>query len=166
MSQSAIASLFQCLSQGVYVVGVAGEGCCNAFTAAWVMQVSFDPPMLALGINPHHRSYGLLEQGKAFSVNVLKKDQLELAAHYAEPASADKLALVDWVPGHAGVPLLNDALAWFECQWAGECPVGDHVLVWGRVVGGKILDAAAEPMLYRDTGAMDGAAALFPDKLG
>ena len=47
-----VAALFQRLTQGVYVVGVA------PFTAAWVMQVSFDPLLLALGINPHHSSMG------------------------------------------------------------------------------------------------------------
>lgn len=161
-----LAALFQRLTQGVYVVGVAHGEQHNAFTAAWVMQVSFNPLMLALSINPHHSSYGLLEQGKAFSVNVLKKGQLELAAHYAEPASADKLALVEWVPGRSGVPLLNDAMAWLECEVAGECQAGDHVLVLGRVINGKLLDAAAEPMAYRDTGAMDGAAALFPEAFG
>ena len=75
-----IAALFQRLTQGVYVVGVAHGEVRNAFTAAWVMQVSFDPLLLALSINPHHSSYGLLRDGRAFSVNVLKKGQLELAA--------------------------------------------------------------------------------------
>ena len=41
---------------------------------------------LALSINPHHSSYRLLKEGQAFSVNVLKKGQLELAAHYGGPA--------------------------------------------------------------------------------
>ena len=45
-----VAALFQRLTQGVYMVG--------GFTAAWVMQVSFDPLLLALGINPHHWSMG------------------------------------------------------------------------------------------------------------
>ena len=36
----------------------------NAFTAAWVMQVSFDPLLLALSINPHHSSYRLLKEGR------------------------------------------------------------------------------------------------------
>jgi flavin reductase (DIM6/NTAB) family NADH-FMN oxidoreductase RutF len=44
--------LFQRLTQGVYVVGVAHEEARNAFTAAWVMQVSFDPLLLALSVNP------------------------------------------------------------------------------------------------------------------
>jgi flavin reductase (DIM6/NTAB) family NADH-FMN oxidoreductase RutF len=70
MSRS-IAALFQRLTQGVYVVGVAHGAVRNAFTAAWVMQVSFDPLLLTLSINPHHSSYRLLKEGRAFSVNVL-----------------------------------------------------------------------------------------------
>ena len=50
----------------------------NAFTAAWVMQVSYNPLLLALSINPSHSSYLLLKDGQSFSVNVLKKDQLNL----------------------------------------------------------------------------------------
>jgi len=106
-----IAALFQRLTQGVYVVGVAHGAVRNAFTAAWVMQVSFDPLLLALSIDPHHSSYGLLNEGRAFSVNVLKKGRLELAAHYGRPAGPDKLALTKWTTGRVGVPLLREPLA-------------------------------------------------------
>jgi flavin reductase (DIM6/NTAB) family NADH-FMN oxidoreductase RutF len=166
MSDS-VAALFQRLTQRVYVVGVSHGELRNAFTAAWVMQVSFDPLLLALSINPHHSSYGLLKEGQAFSVNVLKKSQLDLAEQYGLPASADKkLALTEWTMGHFGLPSLREALAWLECQVVDEHPAGDHVLVLGKVINGKLLDSQAEPMTYRDTGAMDGAAALFPDAFG
>ena len=158
--------MFQRLTQGVYVVDVAHADVRNAFTAAWVMQVSFDPLLLALSINPHHSSYGLLREGRAFSVNVLKKGQLELAAHYGARAGPDKLASLQWTMGRIGVPLLLESLAWFECQVVGEHPAGDHVLVVGKVVDGKLLDSKAEPMTYRETGAMDGAYALFPKAFG
>ena len=36
-----------------------------------------------------------------------------------------------------------------------------HDIIWG--FDGKLLDANAEPMTYRETGAMDGAATLYPD---
>ena len=143
---SSIAALFQRLTQGVYVVGVAHGELRNAFTAAWVMQVSFDPLLLALSINPHHSSYGLLKEGRAFSVNVLKKGQLELATQYGRPAGPDKLALKEWTTGRMGVPLLLESMAWFECQVMGEHPAGDHVLVLGKVIDGKLLDSKAEPM--------------------
>ena len=161
-----IAALFRHLTQGVYVVGVAHGEVRNAFTAAWVMQVSFDPLLLAVSIDPHHSSYGLLKEGRAFSVNVLKKGQLELAAHYGRSVGPDKLALMEWTTGRIGAPLLLESLAWFECRVVGEHLAGDHVLVLGKVIDGKLLDSKAEPMTYRETGAMDGASALFPDVFG
>jgi len=161
-----IAALFQRLTQGVYVVGVAHGDVRNAFTAAWVMQVSFDPLLLALSINPHHSSYRLLKEGRAFSVNVLKKDQLDLAEHYGRPARAHKLAGTELTTDRLGLPLLREALAWFECQVLREYPAGDHVLALGKVIGGELLDSEAEPMSYRQTGEMAGASALFPDVLG
>jgi hypothetical protein len=53
--------------------------------------------------------------------------------------------------------LLREALAWFECKVVNEYPAGDHVLLLGKVVGGKLLDSEAEPMSYRQTVEMDGA---------
>jgi flavin reductase (DIM6/NTAB) family NADH-FMN oxidoreductase RutF len=161
-----IAALFQRLTQGVYVVGLAHGQARNAFTAAWVMQVSFDPLLLALSINPQHSSYALLKQGGAFSVNVLKKGQLDLAARFSQAARADKLASIAWTEGRTCAPLLQGCLAWFECRLVSEHPAGDHVLALGRVIDGRLLDAEAEPMIYSETGALDGASALFPDAFG
>ena len=73
---------------------------------------------------------------------------------------------MEWTTGRIGVPLLLESLAWFECQVVGEHPAGDHVLVLGKVIDGKVLDSKAEPMAYRETGAMDGASALLPDVFG
>jgi len=161
-----IAALFQRLTQGVYVIGVAHAQRRNAFTAAWVMQVSYDPLLLALSINRNHSSYLLLKDGRSFSVNVLKKGQLNLAEHYGRPAGTDKLALADWTTGQTDLPLLPEALAWFECQVVSEHPAGDHVLVLGKVIDGKLLDNEAAPMCYRETGLMDGSSDLYPELLG
>ncbi|MBO0733033.1 MAG: flavin reductase [Methylocapsa sp.] len=161
-----LANLFRRVTTGVYVIGVGYGELRNAFTAAFVMQVSYDPLLLALGINPRHSSFGLLKQGGVFSVNVLKRDQLGLAAHFGGRASAAKLAHIAWTPGRTGVPLLPQCLAWFECEMAGEHPAGDHVLVLGKVIAGELVDAGAEALIYSDTGAMDGAVDLFPDDFG
>ncbi len=47
------------LTHGVYVIGVSHLERKNAFTASWVMQSSFDPPMLPLGIASTHKSNAL-----------------------------------------------------------------------------------------------------------
>ena len=157
-----LAELFKRITCGVYVVGVAAGGRRNAFTAAWIMPVSFDPLLLSLSINPRHSSYSLLREGGIFSVNVLGADQMELARHFGGSAGIDKLALVNWREGRHGLPLLEDAPAWFECEFKAEYPAGDHRLVLGQVVGGELRDAEAEILLYRATGNMDGAERLYP----
>ena len=89
-----------------------------------------------------------------------------MAEYYGRPTHTDKLAGTEWTTDRTGLPLLRTALAWFECKFISEHPAGDHVLVLGKVIDGKLLDCEAEPMSYRETGSMDGASTLFPDAFG
>lgn len=155
--------LFRQLTHGVYVIGVSCKDNDNAFTAAWVMQVSFRPLLLALSIHPDHSSYRMLIQSKAFSVNVLPAGRIDLADRFGRPAAKeDKLAGVAWHRGKTGAPLLDEAVACFECEFSHECTAGDHQLVFGRVLTGTVLDPNAIPMNYRDTGDLDGSSKLYP----
>ena len=159
-----VAALFRRLSYGVYVVGVAEGEQRDAFTAAWVMQTSFNPLLLALSINPGNASYPLLHTGGGFTVNVLKQGQQDLARRFGTRSGRDedKLAGIHWHPGRSGAPILEDALAYFDCALAGRMPAGDHELVLGRVTEGKLVDRNAAPLTYADTGDMDGSGALYP----
>ena len=161
-----IAALFRQLTLGVYVVGVAHDGQRDAFTAAWVMQTSFEPLLLALSINPENASYPLLHAGGHFAVSVLRHGQLELARHFGTRSGRDrdKFAGIAWRPGRNGAPILEDALAYLECELRTSLRVGDHVLVVGRVIDGRILTRDAAPMTYAEAGDMDGSSALYPAK--
>ena len=162
-----IGPLLRRLSTGVYVVGAAYGEQRDAFTAAWITQVSFDPVLLALSVNPHNATYELLRASRAFTVSVLKAGQLELARQFGTWSGRehDKLAGARWHAGRSGAPILDEALAFFDCELVDRVPAGDHELVVGRVVTGRILDAAAVPMTYADTGDMDGSADLYPTRL-
>jgi len=161
---SDIDELFHTLTLGVYVIGVADGERRDAFTAAWVMQVSFDPLLLALSINPGNASYPLLHAGGGFTVNVLKKGELELAKRLGTRSGRelDKLAGLEWRAGRNGAPILKDALAYFDCELGATMSAGDHELVVGRVIDGRLLARDATPMAYADTGKMDGSSALYP----
>ncbi|HET7551108.1 MAG TPA: flavin reductase family protein [Gemmatimonadaceae bacterium] len=161
-----IAELFHRMTLGVYAIGVAHEERRDAFTAAWVMQASFEPLLLALSVNPLNASYSLLHGSGIFTVNVLKQGQLELARRFGTESGKehDKLAGVRWHPGHGSAPILDEALAYFECELEGSLHAGDHEIVLGRVIDGRILTADAVPMSYAETGDMDGSSALYPTK--
>ena len=164
--RDSVAALFRRLTLGVYVLGVSDGERKDAFTAAWIMQASFDPLLLAISINPDNASYELLHASGWFTVNILKQGQLDLARHFGTKSGRDqdKLARMRTRPGRAGSPILEDALAYFECELEGRTRAGDHELVLGRVADGRILDAKAAPLTYADTGDMDGSSALYPDE--
>lgn len=156
--------LFHRLSNGVYVVGVAHGGRSNAFTAAWLTQVSFDPLMIAISVNPDNFSYALLQQSGIFTVNVLRRGDLDLARHFGTQSGreTDKLAGRRWRPGSLGAPVLEQAIACLECRVMGSISAGDHELVLGRAVAGAVIDDTAEPMRYAETGDVDGSSELYP----
>jgi flavin reductase (DIM6/NTAB) family NADH-FMN oxidoreductase RutF len=156
--------LFRTLTHGVYVIGVVHERRTNAFTAAWLTQVSFEPLLVALSINPEHASYPMLQASGRFTVSVLRRGQIEPARHFgcSSGRRTDKLAGVRWRPAPNGCPILLDAVGWLECRVTGRMPAGDHEIVLAEVTGGELLDAAAEPLGYRETGNLDGSEALYP----
>ncbi len=160
-----IAELFDRITVGVYVVTVAHEQRRDAFTAAWVMPASYRPPRLAVSVNPANASHAILLASGAFVVNVLGKGQADMARHFGTRSGRehDKLAGVAWWPAHKGAPVLGGSIAYFECELDDRVRGGDHDLVLGRVVGGRVLDPQATPMNYAQTGAMDGSSALFPE---
>jgi flavin reductase (DIM6/NTAB) family NADH-FMN oxidoreductase RutF len=163
-----VADFMQTISTGVYVIGVSDGDRTNAFTASSVMPVSFKPVMLVIGVAVDHASRPLLRTGNGFTINVLKREQLELASHFGTVSGhdTDKLAEVRWRAGLNGAPILLEALAYIECDRLDMFPAGDHELVLGEVVGGGILEKDATPLLYRDTHNLDGARELYPSQVG
>jgi len=162
-----VAELFRRLTAGVYVIGVAEGERRNAFTAAWLMQVSFDPLLLALSVNPGHASYPLLVGGGGFAVSVLSREQVHLAKHFGTRSAreTDKLAGIAWRSGGTGAPILADAVAYLECRLTQRIAAGDHEIVIGRPIAGEILLPDATPLRYTDTGELDGSRELYPGSL-
>lgn len=65
------------MAYGFYSITSHSGDQANAMVANWVMQVSFELCLIALGLQKTSRSYGLIEQGKVFAVNIFKKDDGE-----------------------------------------------------------------------------------------
>lgn len=162
-----VADLFRRITTGVYVIGVAAGGRRNVFTAAWLTQVSFDPLLVALSVNPEHASWPLLLDGGGFVVNVLRHDQLALAESCGTRSAreADKLSGVAWRPSPSGAPILDGVVAWLDCRLQHRYPAGDHEIIVARPVAGELLLPDARPLLYPDTGELDGSRELYPPTL-
>lgn len=125
------------MPHGVYVVGLKGHSQLNAFTATWLTQVSFTPPLVALGVRKDSHTFTMMQEGKVFSVNFLGKDQKAIAEHFVKPASVvgEKLQGIPHKLGITGSPILEEAIAFIECEIreiANE--QGDHAVIIAEVV--------------------------------
>src|SRR5262249_14768645 len=138
---------------GLYAVTAGDEREWNAFTANWLTQVSFDPPLVALSVENDSTSLPLIRRTGCFAVNVFGAEQRELAGSVGEPfaRSPEKLSGLSKGTGEVGCPVLLDGLGWVECRVEGELAAGDSTLVLGRVVGAQIL-RREEPLTMRAAG--------------
>jgi flavin reductase (DIM6/NTAB) family NADH-FMN oxidoreductase RutF len=138
---------------GLYAV-TTGEGEeVGVFTANWLSQVSFDPPLVVVSVENDSYSLPLIERTGHFAVNAFSDDQRDLSGqlgkpHERAPQKADGLRLT---PGETGCPLWQDGIASVECIVEGRLPAGDSTLVLGRVVN-AVVHRQAEPLTMRAAG--------------
>jgi flavin reductase (DIM6/NTAB) family NADH-FMN oxidoreductase RutF len=119
---------------GVTVVTAAtDEGpvglCVGSFTS-----VSLHPPMVAFCAGYSSTSYPRIEAAGHFCVNILAEDQEEVARVFAEKGD-EKFAGIGWRPSVVTrAPVINDVLAWVDCEIDAIHEAGDHWIVVGRVL--------------------------------
>ena len=143
------------IPHGVFVMGVKQGGQVNAFTVTWVTQVSFTPPLIAVGVRKDSHSFAMIQQDRVFSINFLAKDQKAVAEHFVKPAApgVDKLAEVPHTLGKTGVPVLDGAIAFVECEVREIANnAGDHAVVIGEVVEAGVRSKDGAALALMDTG--------------
>ena len=126
---------------GLYAVSCASEGEVNVFTANWLTQVSFEPPLIAVSVENTSKSLPMILRSRVFTVNVLRSGSRELAGKLGKSAlqHPEKLSGVEYDLGANGCPILHEALAWIACEVRNTAPAGDSTLIVAEVVDVGIL---------------------------
>lgn len=101
-------------------------------TANSFNSVSLDPPLVLWSLSRHSLSLAAFRAGTHYAINVLAADQLALARRFAAPLP-DRWDGVCWRPGAFGAPLIEGAVAHFECANRSRYDEGDHVIFVGKV---------------------------------
>lgn len=140
MDESAKKEALRLFTYGLYAVTTGGEGEWNAFTANWLSQVSFDPPLVAMSVENVTTSLPMIRASKRFAVNVFAADQRDLAGRLGKPYARNPEKLEGLRVGRAagGTPVLLDTLAYVECVLESELAAGDSTIVLGRVVDAQV----------------------------
>lgn len=141
MDEAAKKEALRLFTYGLYAITSGDEQQRNAFTANWVSQVSFDPPLVALSIETDSISLPIIRRTGLFAVNVYSADQRDLAGLLGKSFSKhpEKLESLAFVIGETGCPVLVECMAYVECRVQGEMPAGDSTLLLAQVEGAAVL---------------------------
>ena len=136
MDQALKKQVLRTFTYGLYAVSCANEGEVNIFTANWLTQVSFDPPLLAVSVENVTKSLPMILRSREFTVNVYRSGERELAGKLGKSAlkHPGKLEDVGFDLGANGCPILRDALAWIACEVRHTVEAGDSTLIVAEVV--------------------------------
>jgi flavin reductase (DIM6/NTAB) family NADH-FMN oxidoreductase RutF len=136
-------------ASGVTVITTGGEGNFHGMTASAFTSLSLEPTLVLVCIDKKAETLPVLQAAGRFVINILAADQEHLSRTFASKDSpqAHGLAGIDYRLGDLGVPVLNGALAFFECNLYQEVDGGDHVVIMGEVESAGIGDIE-DPLLY------------------
>ncbi|WP_240519344.1 flavin reductase family protein [Amycolatopsis antarctica] len=145
---AALRDFMSAFCTGVTVItSIDGEGRPHGLTCTSLASVTLSPPTLLVCLNTGSGTLAALRQSGGFAVNLLHERGRRAAETFASRA-ADRFDRVRWCrSGTVGQPwLTDDAFALAECEVADTVAVGDHVVVFGRVVG--VEHVPEVPLLY------------------
>ena len=139
---------------GVSVVAARHGPLLAGMTANAIASISVDPPLMMASIARKAETHSAIVGSHAFAVSVLSREQLALAECFAQPTTAAKLKAfcgADWHEAETGSPILEGALAYFDCRLTARHDGGDHEIFIGEIVAaGYRTDAA--PLLWYASG--------------
>ncbi len=138
---------------GLYIVLCAEGGEVNGFTANWLGQVSFEPPLLAVSVENTAKSLPMIQRSRKFTVNVLRDDQRELAGTLGRSGLKypEKMASIDYTVQDGVYPVLSSGLAWVACEVRQQVEAGDSTLFVAEVVDAGVL-AQGQPLTMAEAG--------------
>lgn len=124
---------------GVTVVTCTAGGRPHGATVNSFTTVSLNPPLVLVALARRSRACRYLDNAP-FTVNVLRRQQDDLARHFAGDPMAGP---VEWV---AGTERLAGTLAYLSCTPWRSYDGGDHVLFLGEVTGFEHF--GGEPLVF------------------
>jgi flavin reductase (DIM6/NTAB) family NADH-FMN oxidoreductase RutF len=123
---------------GLFVIGSRAGDRRNLMTANLVVQVSHDPKLIAVSVEKDAVTNALLAESHTFSVNIIDREDRAIVRKFTKPvevdADAHTLNGFAFHDGRTGAPILDQALAFVECEVRNMVDVGSHTLFLGEVV--------------------------------
>jgi flavin reductase (DIM6/NTAB) family NADH-FMN oxidoreductase RutF len=140
--QKAISDALKMIPYGFHALTSRHGKETNVMVLNWFTQVSFEPQHIVIGLQQTSTTYRLVKASGGFVVNIFHKAEADVVKQFSKSREKNpqKFESAHWQPAPVtGVPVLDEAAAFLECEVAGELDTGaGHSAILGRVVGGGV----------------------------
>jgi len=140
------------VTYGLFVVSTKSDHKLYGYISNTVFQVTAEPARFAITCSKNNYTSGMIQQSGAFAFSILQKEtrpDIIGTFGYRTGKDTDKFAKFNFMTGKTGSPvLLDDTLAWFECEVEQTIDAGSHFLFIGKVIDCDVINALAEPLTY------------------
>ena len=153
LDEQAKKTMLRKIPHGLYVCGVQDGDEVNGFTASWVMQASFQPPLVVNCVKNDSGSHAMIKSSQVFALSVLEEGQKSMAQTFFKPQRrvGNKFEEVEFYLGETGCPIITDSLGYVECRVVGAVEHGDHTVFVGEVIAAGV-HREGNPLLLESTG--------------
>lgn len=136
-----------CFATGVTIVTAAADAGPVGVTVNSFSAVSLDPPLVLFCLSNRSASLATFRAAGSFAINVLHIGQQPASAAFTSGPHEQRFDAVRWRPGDSGAPLIDGALASFECETHSTHEAGDHAIIVGRVRS-AVFEPRRDPLLF------------------
>lgn len=137
-------------ASGVTVAAARHGGRIHAIAATAFCSLSLDPPLVLLAVNATGQLVDFARNAQHVGISILAEDQREISEWAAQrgrvPTSELPFATRS---ARTGAPLIEGAIAWFDCEVQTANRRGDHIVIIGLVVEAWAAEDG-RPLLYYD----------------
>lgn len=148
--QRALRAMMAQFATGVTVVAARHGPLLAGMTANAIATISIDPPLLMASVNRRSETHVAIVGSHAFAVSILAEGQQALGDCFAQPITGEKLRRfcdAPWHEGETGSPILEGAIAYFDCRVTERYDAGTHSMFIGEIVAGGY-EGDVEPLIW------------------
>lgn len=125
------------LAGHVHIVTAEHEGERRGVTITAACSVSDSPATLLVCLNAINPKNGIFAESGSFALNLLGAEQMDLAHVFSGKNNVDPTARFEhgtWGRLETGAPVLQEAVAAFDCRLIDIKTVATHIVLFGEVV--------------------------------
>jgi ferric-chelate reductase [NAD(P)H] len=144
--------VFRDLSYGLYVVTSRNGGRLNGQIVNTAIQVTSEPPRVAVIINKKNLTHEFIDTSRLFTVSVLDETatmQFIGLFGFRSGRDIDKLSKAQFKEGFTECPLVTEhALSVLEARVVDQIDLGSHTIFIGETISSEVL-RGGQPMTYQ-----------------